>query len=479
MSTSRNVGNAVDPKEFFASLFAEADGRDLRPLERREYGAEEFFAHLFGCAPESAPQRQGRHGAAGVCRSGVEPLAVELERGSDGRVVCKHEVTCGVRTTWGYRYDRAGRLVAVERGGVLVEEYAYDAAGHRGMARTEATGMRPERYVYSGDRLMSAGGETFSYAARGGLIASRDALGETHYLYEGNGGLGRVDLPDGRVVAYVLNEAGQPLEKFVDGRRTERFRWLDPLRLGAYRDVEHGVTMCFHYGQERSPLSMTLVDGRGERDYRLGCDQVGTLKAVADGEGNLIKAMQYDSFGGPIHDTAPALYIPIGFGGGLRDRHTGLVRFVNRDYAPRTGRFTAPDPMGDTGGDHDLYEYCVDDPINAEDPWGLEGGVIPGADELKKEVGKSGKIMAHLEGLTDTYKTYGKVYDQSEAIQSQLKECMDAEDIECLDGLSDKRKQMVTKGAGNVFLDFLQAISGSGYVSAHKAARNSSQGGME
>ena len=28
-------------------------------------------------------------------------------------------------------------------------------------------------------------------------------------------------------------------------------------------------------------------------------------------------------------------------------------------------------PLGDTGGDHDLYEYCVDDPINAIDPLGL------------------------------------------------------------------------------------------------------------
>ena len=31
----------------------------------------------------------------------------------------------------------------------------------------------------------------------------------------------------------------------------------------------------------------------------------------------------------------------------------------------------AQDPLGDTGGDHDLYEYCVDDPINAIDPLGL------------------------------------------------------------------------------------------------------------
>ena len=36
------------------------------------------------------------------------------------------------------------------------------------------------------------------------------------------------------------------------------------------------------------------------------------------------------------------------------------------------GRFTAPDPLGDTGGDHDLYDYCVDEPVGRVDPEGLE-----------------------------------------------------------------------------------------------------------
>ena len=29
--------------------------------------------------------------------------------------------------------------------------------------------------------------------------------------------------------------------------------------------------------------------------------------------------------------------------------------------------------MGDTGGDHDLYDYCVDDPVDLNDPSGLKG----------------------------------------------------------------------------------------------------------
>lgn len=39
------------------------------------------------------------------------------------------------------------------------------------------------------------------------------------------------------------------------------------------------------------------------------------------------------------------------------------VHFGYRDYDPNMGRFTAPDPLGDTGGDHDLYDYCIDDPV--------------------------------------------------------------------------------------------------------------------
>ncbi|MBG3877966.1 RHS repeat-associated core domain-containing protein, partial [Desulfovibrio oxamicus] len=92
----------------------------------------------------------------------------------------------------------------------------------------------------------------------------------------------------------------------------------------------------------------------------------------------VVKRMEYDSFGNPLLDTCPYFFLPLGFAGGLADRHTGLVRFGFRDYYPRTGRFTAPDPLGDTGGDHDPYDYCVDDPVSAFDPLGLIGEAIIG-----------------------------------------------------------------------------------------------------
>ncbi|WP_419786754.1 RHS repeat-associated core domain-containing protein [Pseudodesulfovibrio sp.] len=89
----------------------------------------------------------------------------------------------------------------------------------------------------------------------------------------------------------------------------------------------------------------------------------------------MIKEVLYDPLGGIIKDTNPGFRIPIGFAGGLHDRDLGFVRFDWRDYDTFTDRWTAPDPLGDKGGDPDWYGYCLDDPVNGADPLGLMGVV--------------------------------------------------------------------------------------------------------
>jgi RHS repeat-associated protein len=55
----------------------------------------------------------------------------------------------------------------------------------------------------------------------------------------------------------------------------------------------------------------------------------------------------------------------------LHDIDTGLVLFGFRDYDPDVGRWTAKDPILFHGADTDLYSYCLNDPINRIDSWGL------------------------------------------------------------------------------------------------------------
>lgn len=90
----------------------------------------------------------------------------------------------------------------------------------------------------------------------------------------------------------------------------------------------------------------------------------------------MIKEVLYDPFGGIIEDTNPSLRFPIGFAGGLHDRDLGFVRFGWRDYDVNTGRWTAPDPIEEKGGDPDWYGYCLDDPVNMVDPMGLFGALV-------------------------------------------------------------------------------------------------------
>ena len=101
------------------------------------------------------------------------------------------------------------------------------------------------------------------------------------------------------------------------------------------------------------PVAMTM----GGATYYLSYDQVGSLRLVADGSGNVVKRISYDSFGNILEDTNPSFTTPFGFAGGLHDRDTGLVRFGYRDYDPEVGRWTAKDPIGFDGGDTDLYGY--------------------------------------------------------------------------------------------------------------------------
>ncbi len=104
--------------------------------------------------------------------------------------------------------------------------------------------------------------------------------------------------------------------------------------------------------------------------YYLTYDQIGTLKVVSDASGNVVKKIDYDSFGNIINDTNPSFTIPYSFAGGLNDRDTGLVRFGYRDYDADIGRWTAKDPIFFEGGDTDLYGYCLNDPLNYVDPYG-------------------------------------------------------------------------------------------------------------
>ncbi|GAB7078890.1 RHS repeat domain-containing protein [Megalodesulfovibrio paquesii] len=169
---------------------------------------------------------------------------------------------------------------------------------------------------------------------------------------------------------------------------TEKYLWLGRTRLLAIFDNNNTVLQRFLYADGRMPLAMEQA---GET-YYFAYDQVGSLRAVTDASGHVIKNVLYDSFGRVISDSNPELKVPFGFAGGLQDSETGLVRFGYRDYDPETGRWTSKDPMGLMLRLAPTYKYAWGNPVRFIDstgkfPFDVSGG---GSVEASLMVGEEG-----------------------------------------------------------------------------------------
>jgi len=261
-----------------------------------------------------------------------------------------------------------GRLLTVTKDGVLVEEYQYDSAGTRSYEMNSLRGIAGRSFTYSDeDHLLSAGDALYQYDVDGFLLNKAEGADITQYDYSSRGELLSVALPDGTLVEYVHDPFGRRIAKKIDGVIVEKYLWQGMTRLLAVYDGTDNLLMRFEYADGRMPVAMTSGGSR----YYLSYDQVGSLRAVTDGSGNVVKSIDYDSFGNIITDSNPSFNIPFEFAGGLHDRDTGLIRFGYRDYDPDVGRWTAKDPILFAGGDTDLFGYCLNDPVNLIDPYGL------------------------------------------------------------------------------------------------------------
>ena len=292
----------------------------------------------------------------------------DLTRNDNGRITEKTETAGGTTSQNVYTYDSLGRLRTVTRDDTLVEEYRYDLNGMRNYEMNTLRNITGRTFTYSDeDHLLTAGTETYQYNPDGFLTTKTEGTEETHYDYSSRGELLGVALPDGTTIDYIHDPLGRRIAKKINGTITEKYLWQGMTRLLAVYDGSGNLKMRFEYADSRMPYAMTK-DGN---IHYLTCDQVGSLRIVADSSGNVVKQINYDSFGNIISDSNPAFTIPFGFAGGLFDTNTGLIRFGVRDYDPDIGRWTAKDPILFTGGDTDLYGYCLSDPVKYVDSKGL------------------------------------------------------------------------------------------------------------
>jgi RHS repeat-associated protein len=176
--------------------------------------------------------------------------------------------------------------------------------------------------------------------------------------------------------------------------------------------------------------------------YRIISDHLGSVRLVIDvSDGSVEQRIDYDEFGNATLVEGTWDVQPFGFAGGLWDADTGLVRFGARDYSPEMGRWASKDPIGFAGGDSNLFQYALGDPINFLDPRG-EGiysavGVLLGCG-LIEFVGRAYQFGQNYHALND-------LYDHLQSFQDnllELEERLNALPDECTDERNELNQQI-------------------------------------
>jgi RHS repeat-associated protein len=321
--------------------------------------------------------------------AGVPIGTILFQRDKLGRIVQKTVTSAGTTNIFQFVYDPSGRLSQVSRNGAVATIYAYDPNGNR--VSRDVMGAQETGRVDDRDRLLAWGGLRFDYTPDGRLLRRMDdAAGTvTSYVYDIQGNLREVLLPNGRKIEYLVDGVDRRVETRIDGQVQSRLIYRTTLQPVAEMDAQGAVVARFVYGTGTNAPDYLL---KGGKVYRLIKDEVGSVWMVVDADtGVIAQQMTYDEFGRVITDTAPG-FQPFGFAGGLYTPETGLVRLGARDYDAQIGRWTTPDRLGFYGGDTNLFAYAANDPVNYVDPRGtriqsnftITDEEIPGDDIPKK-----------------------------------------------------------------------------------------------
>ena len=288
-----------------------------------------------------------------------------------------------------YSYNGKGQLESDGQ-----NRYAYDNYG----SVSSITGRQGLRLAYSGSTLLDkaelSDGCELRYAYKGTALYRRyrhkDITGEYHWNDQAQlVGFRDHELrleydfaydADGILTKIVIRPFGKSVLAADTATASEHTGTEGWLYWFSAENRRQRVCQCLATYQQFRNASAAGKSGKAAQggasalsplELDCCCDHLGTPRLFVGPDGKVVKEVVRSSFGKIVYDSLPCLYVPIGFCGGLEDRDTHLIRFNWRDYDPRIGRFMSLDPANDTRGDGDLYDYCVDDPINRHDTSGL------------------------------------------------------------------------------------------------------------
>jgi len=141
---------------------------------------------------------------------------------------------------------------------------------------------------------------------------------------------------------------------------------------GVPPEYEPEKVMVASLGSIRSLLVQSVVGQTTEAQkiYYFINDHLGTPQKLLNENADVVWSADYKPFGEADVDVN-TFANRFRFSGQYYDAETGLHYNYHRYYDPAIGRYLTSDPIGLDGGIN-LYPYCLNNPINEIDPFGLQ-----------------------------------------------------------------------------------------------------------
>ena len=268
---------------------------------------------------------------------GTNPAVMDLQR---TRFVGFAEMVMGTNIVTITATDFAGhsstnRYQIVVTNNAVARTLTYDANGN---LTNVASGSRSTSYAWDGaDRLL-----TITQSGDGTNLTS------SYFEYDGLGRRVRIlDLTNNTTLS------------------DKRFVWVGT-ELAEERDAAGSVIKRFFGGGEQI----------GGANYFLTCDHLGSVQEMTDATGAVVARYEYDPYGRRTR-TEGTMEADFGFTGHYYHAPSGVHLALYRVYDTETGRWMSRDPIQERDG-LNLYGYVQADPVNREDPTGLQSWIGPG-----------------------------------------------------------------------------------------------------
>ncbi len=263
-----------------------------------------------------------------------------------------------------YSYDKENRLQEIKAGGKTVYSYSYDSNGN---LLEETNPASKKQYVWSSANRMTSFKEfregieiscSFFYDPFNRKVLETSSSGSSvKTVYDGFSfdSLKRGLIYGNGFFTDSYRTTYQSAESIPDD--DNRYHFM-PDSLMPFENPSFAESLPLNFSGK------IVCRLNGLKEEFEGTDILGTIRNTTDETGNINRSFSYDVFGAPLSSDLS----DYGFCGKPYNSDSELYDFGFRDLHPGTSRFMSVDPVRD--GDN-WYSYCMNDPLNFFDMWGL------------------------------------------------------------------------------------------------------------